>query len=233
MNKEKDCYVYKNGEKCAHCTWILEKIPKETYIPKLLNNIPVGTYITENKGCTIFQSTDKFKYSFNCIYGYKRENNILNHSTRDFSTLIKCATYFIEDMHKKLDIEKFCLTINSKNSKERYGEKEHLHGIITLDDDGSIRSEPDKRKFDSFFNTKNGFSESRGDKKQMERPLKPYDGDNIIDIDGNTCKQLIRTLDLAKFLYDKFKINTKKDFYLFLYYKTTLDKSVMTGKISF
>ena len=31
-----------------------------------------------------------------------------------------------------------------------------------------VRSEPDKRKFDSFFNTKNGFSESRGDKNKWK-----------------------------------------------------------------
>ena len=66
--------------------WILEKNPNVYYIPKILNYIPIGTYNIE----------DKFRYAFNCVYGYKENIPNLNHSTTDFSTLIKCAIGLLE-----------------------------------------------------------------------------------------------------------------------------------------
>ena len=48
--------------------WILEKNPNVYYIPKILN----------------------------CVYGYKENIPNLNHSTTDFSTLIKCAIGLLE-----------------------------------------------------------------------------------------------------------------------------------------
>ena len=227
-----DLYLYKNDQFCAHCMWILEKPPNVYYIPKILNYIPIGTYNIEDKGCTIFQSTDKFRYAFNCVYGYKENIPNLNHSTSDFSTLIKCADWFIVDMHKKLGIEKFRLMVNSKTDK-RYGEKEHLHTIITLDFQPDKFNTRDCKKFDKFFNTEKGFSRQSGNKKQMDRDFELY-GDNIIDIDNKTCKKLIKTDDFSEFMNDKFDLDTEKDFYLSLYFSFKKnEKPKITGKLSF
>ena len=224
MEKKDELYVYENGQICAHCTWISEKKPKVNYIPKLLNYNPTGVYLIDGRGCTIFQATDKFKYSFNCMYGYKNNNNglISNHSFTAFSTLIKSAVWFIEDVNETIGIEKFRLVLNSSFS-ERYGEKEHLHALISVGHNPNSDSS-DFKKFDKFFGTKNGLSKKRGTDVGHE----PYG--YIINMDDRDCKELIRTEDISSLMYLKYNIDTSKDFYLFLYF--TYEKNDLKGKMS-
>ena len=225
MEEKDELYVYRNGQICAHCIWISEEKPKVNYIPKLKNYIPIGTYLIDNQGVTIFQS-DKFRYTFNCMYGYKN-NQINNHSVSNFSTLISCSVWFIEHMHEKIGIKKFRLVLNSSFS-ERYGEKEHLHALVSVGHNPNDLNSSDYKKFDDFFGTKDGLQGKKG----IDVGHEPYG--YIIDMNSEDCKELIRTGDVSSFMYFKYNIDTSKNFYLFLYFSYEKNgKSKITGKLAF
>ena len=99
-------YVYKNGERCIP---ILNEPRFETYM------------LYENTGCTIFRTSNRFPYTFNCIYAFKTE------------IIMECPTLFIEHLNVNLGIKNVRDVLNSRNV--------HLHISIVMDSKKMVKIE--------------------------------------------------------------------------------------------
>ena len=224
-----DIYTYKNGEKCAHCVWISEKAHNLWYIPKIPPKIRSYTLEKQGKiqkGCTIFPAYEKFPYSFNCVYGYK--NNLNNHCTYDFSTLINCATSFIEDLNDE-GINETRILISSHFSSERFREKEHIHCFVTMN------SPESEKVFNKTFNTTNGLSKYHK-KNTKTVPKIPDEQDIKIKISEKDCKKLLRCNDLLDFIEENYRVSLKyfDSFYVFLtFYRDENYRGKVSGIFSY
>lgn len=214
-------YKYKNGHNCPHCMWVQNKYI-DSYAPRMSKPVWVCPPSEETEGATIFNSSAKMYYTFNCV--------LKKHSFTDLHSALVCATLFIEELHMQ-GIDDVRLLINSDYKKSR-GEKEHLHALITMD------SPQAEEKFIQLGYLQKPRDEGPGGPKMLTIADEPYPDDDIFDLDEKQCHEILRVKNVIKFIGEitDREISSQDSFYLFLKYNCVdLQEGLcqMRGKISF
>lgn len=244
---------YPTGNVCPHCVWVSDdqKIYKEQGWKniKIVHTIPAHT--TESRdtfclrgklhreagsnflGMTVVDSHSKFTDTLNCVYGVKGQDSKEYHKSSHVGDILYGATMFIGYLHSEFGITRARLLINSKVDRKKYGGKEHVHALLTLE-------EP-REKVEKFFD----LIEEKFDipKPKITIPIasEPYPEDAIYFLSGKDSRAMINNPknaveDIQRFfspiLYRP--LNPSIDnFFIFLNYMCfPSGKCVATGVVS-
>jgi len=215
---DREIIRYPSGLYCHHCVW-LQDFYKLT--PRLPRAGPLFWICKKYPGCTVYNKSGYFPFTFMVVYGVK--NSSLKHSLYDLTTLLECSTLFIEHLHSSYNMSKIRLLVNSNFDRDKYGSKEHLHSLVTMN------SAEDEKIFIEKI------SDSPGKVVVKDQP---WENDRVINLTKEDCHKLIRS-DAWAFVADKLKVSTQtlktQSFYLFLNYEKGSQSTpsyTITGKIS-
>ena len=207
--------MFQFNRNCQHCTWIqgdYSKAPKR--IPRLKQPIYICKPDNLTSGASVFNSSNRFYYTFNVVHGVK--NDWRQHSNSALQSLLICATRFIEYLNKTYQFKHVRLLVNSQVKKD--GEKEHIHAMITMD------SKEDEKKYVDVF----GYGTP-----QESITNKPYNGDIVFDITTEEGYNMIRD-KATSIVAEKLNVERRElaniDFFLFLRYDA--DRGTVSGELS-
>lgn len=233
---------YPSGKTCPHCVWVADdpRISAENKWGKIkiFHTIPAHTIGDERDtkdpnflGMTIVDGHGFFRNTLNCVYGVKGQNSEEYHKSSNVGQVLYGATLFIEYLNSEYNIKHTRLLINSNYNREKYGGKEHVHALVTIDDS----PEENKKFFDAV-------EEKLGRPHMNKRILfvesEPYPQDTVYILSGIEAKNLIHHPLISEENIEeifskilKFPFDPRTDsYYIFLKYGCNNNRKPRCGK---
>lgn len=173
---------FRNKSKCPHCNWVTGEKPGDGIYEGLLY------FDMQPHGVCVYRATNAFNYAFLLV------NSIHTKSNNVFTLFMYAVSY--AKILTQVGLNDVRIVLNSGKNKHTK-EKEHQHIWVVADT--SVEME---ERFDSIYNTVNGYEKSTKQHKQVAKG--PYDTDIVYT--SNQFSDLTNPLKLSSVQSSKFYI---------------------------